>query len=155
MAIAAGEHGGSGAFTWQQDAAVTRLSLRGPFGTGALEVTADGEAFTLADGSGQVLDAAQARSRLESRLGTALPVSNLRYWMLGVPAPGIEAQVVDSPGEPRRLIEQTGWQIRYDEFMDSQGVILPARLTATSGSVRLKVIVDAWSLAGGAPVPKP
>jgi outer membrane lipoprotein LolB len=147
IALAAGEQGGSGGFTWHQEAATTRLAIRGPLGAGALEVVTNGDEFTLADGSGQVLDAAQARAQLEGRLGAQLPLESLRYWMLGIPYPEAEAQVTDSAGEPRRLIVQAGWQIRYDQFVEQKGIVLPSRLTAASGVVRLKVIVDDWELA--------
>ena len=41
--------------------------------------------------AGQPLDGEAARAELERRLGAQLPLAELRYWMLGVPAPGASA----------------------------------------------------------------
>lgn len=146
MAFAASGQGGSGSFVWDQVETRTRLDLRGPFGAGGLRVLADDESLTVEDGSGRSLDADAARVELKSRLGADLPWSNLRYWMLGVPAPGTPAAVSSADLAPLRVIEQADWTIGYDAFTAAAGVVLPRRFTARRGEVRVKVVVDAWSL---------
>lgn len=74
--------------------------------------------------------------------------------MLGLPAPGSPATVATDGGDPFRTIEQSGWRVGYGAFRTVGGVSLPARFTASSGAVRLKVTVDRWgppSASGGAP----
>jgi outer membrane lipoprotein LolB len=154
IAVAANGEGGSGSFTWEQVSATTTLSIRGPLGAGAMRVTSDGRALAVTDSEGHRLDDAQAQALLRQRLGTELPVAELRYWMLGVPSPGSPASVDDAATPPRRVIEQSGWRIGYDTFRPSAGMSLPERFTATQGAVRLKVIVDDWqvgSAAGSSP----
>ena len=46
----------------------------------------------LSDGAGQPLNGEAARAELERRLGVKLPLAELRYWMLGVPAPARAGQ---------------------------------------------------------------
>jgi outer membrane lipoprotein LolB len=144
MAIAVGSDGGSGAFDWSQDDATTRLDLRGPLGAGAVRLTVTPDSLSLADGAGRVLDADAARAELQARLGADLPWGSLRYWMLGLAAPGAEATVTDSGGAPWRVIEQSGWRLAYDSFAAVQGVNLPTRFSAARGTVRVRVIVDTW-----------
>jgi outer membrane lipoprotein LolB len=144
LAIAAGNDGGSGSFEWVQDGATSRLDLRGPLGAGAVRLVVTPDTLSLADGRGQVLDAERARADLEARLGADLPWGHLRYWMLGVPAPGVEATVVDQGAAPWRTIEQAGWKLTYDSFAVVEGLKLPKRLSAARGAVRVKVIVDEW-----------
>ena len=144
MAVAAGNEGGSGSFDWTQDGAISRLDLRGPLGAGAVRLTVTPDALSLADGSGRVLDAGVARADLRARLGADLPWGHLRYWLLGVPAPGVEATVLDQDAAPWRVIEQAGWRLAYDSFDVVGGLGLPKRLTAERGAVRVRVIVDAW-----------
>jgi outer membrane lipoprotein LolB len=154
LALAAGVEGGSGSFIWEQQAATMRLDLRGPLGAGALQVVATPDSLSVADGAGRSLDAEAARTELRARLGADLPWSSLRYWMLGVPAPDAPADVTDAPSAPLRLIEQSGWRIGYEAFTAVAGWSLPRRLTATSGDVRVRVVVDQWSVpAGGAAQP--
>ena len=91
LAVAAGSEGGSGGFVWQQQGPETRLRLRGPLGAGSFEIASDGERISVTDAAGQVLGA-DARATLRSRLGADLPLSSLRYWMIGLPDPAIYGQ---------------------------------------------------------------
>jgi len=150
LALAANGEGGSGSFTWEQHADATTLSLRGPLGAGALRVTALGDELSITDDDGRSLDTEQTRALLRARLGADLPWSDLRYWMLGVPAPGGPARVADAATAPLRVIEQADWRIGYDSFTPTLGVSLPARFTATREGVRLKVTVDAWQVSPAA-----
>ncbi len=150
MAIAAGTDGGSGSFDWAQDGTTSRLDLRGPLGAGAVRLVVTPGSLSLADGSGRVLDADLARADLQARLGADLPWDHLRYWLLGVPAPGVEATVLDQDAAPWRLIEQAGWRLAYDSFDVVGGLNFPKRLTAERGAVRVRVIVDTWSPGTGA-----
>jgi outer membrane lipoprotein LolB len=147
MALAANGEGGSGSFTWEQRDAETTLSLRGPLGAGAMQVTTDGREIEVTDAEGRHLGNDQAQGLLRQRLGADLPLAELRYWMLGVAAPGSPATVADAAEAPRRVIEQSGWRIDYDTFQGAAGLALPQRFTAVQGGVRLKVVVDDWQLA--------
>ena len=151
MAIAAGTDGGSGSFDWVQDGTTSRLDLRGPLGAGAVRLVVTPGTLSLADGSGRVLDADVARADLQARLGADLPWDHLRYWLLGVPAPGVEATVLDQDAAPWRFIEQAGWRLAYDSFDVVGGLNLPKRLTAERGAVRVRVVVDTWLPGKSAP----
>jgi outer membrane lipoprotein LolB len=152
MAIATGNDGGSGAFDWSQDDATTRLDLRGPLGAGSVRLVVTPDSFSLADGTGRVLDAEAAKAGLEARLGADLPWGHLRYWMLGLAAPGGGAAVQEFGAAPWRVIEQSGWRLAYESFAEVQGVNLPTRFAAERGSVRVRVIVDRWSPGRTVPV---
>jgi outer membrane lipoprotein LolB len=113
-------------------------------------VTTDGQTLAVTDAEGRHLGNNEAQGLLRQRLGMDLPLAELRYWMLGVAAPGSPANVADAAQAPRRVIEQSGWRIDYDTFQSASGLSLPQRFSATQGDVRLKVVVDDWVL-GGAP----
>ena len=147
LALAANGGGGSGSFTWGQQGAETTLSIRGPLGAGAMQVTTDGQSLIVTDAEGGHLDTEQAGALLRRRLGADLPLAELRYWMLGVPSPGSPSSVADAAAAPLRVIEQSGWRIGYDTFTAAGGFSLPERFTATQGAVRLKVVVDDWQVA--------
>lgn len=147
LALAANGEGGSGSFTWGQHGAETTLSIRGPLGAGAMQVTTDGQSLIVTDAEGRHLDTEQAGSLLRRRLGTDLPLAELRYWMLGVPSPASPSSVAEATVAPMRVIEQSGWRVGYDTFTSAGGVSLPERFTATQGTVRLKVVVDDWQVA--------
>lgn len=147
IALAAQGEGGSGSFVWQQRSERTELALRGPLGAGGLQLTMDGEALELADPGGAPLDGDAARAALERRLGARLPLAEMRYWLLGVPAPG---DVADGPvqlatGATPGFV-QAGWVVSYDALGAQGEWTLPARLTATSGSTRVRIVIDDWTV---------
>jgi outer membrane lipoprotein LolB len=146
MAIAFANEGVSGTFEWEQHAATTSLQVRGPLGAGALRIVTDGEALSVTDADGRALDGAAAQSQIRSRLGADLPIPALRFWLLGLAAPGSTAQVSADGPRPARSIEQAGWIVRYDPFTAVHGWSVPTRLTAAGGGARIKVIVDDWQL---------
>lgn len=152
LAVAGAGEGGSGAFVWRQDGATSRLDVRGPLGVGALQIVATPESLSMTDGSGRAVPAAAARAELTRRLGADLPWPSLGYWMLGLPAPGAPATVSDAETVPWRVIEQEGWHVGYDAYTRASGYALPQRLTATRGDVRVKLVIDRWTL-GAAPEP--
>jgi outer membrane lipoprotein LolB len=146
MAVKAGDEGGSGAFVWTQAGPTSRLDLRGPLGAGALTLTLEPGQMSLADGSGRRLDAEAGRAELAARLGADLPWDHLRYWLLGLAAPGEQAARTDGQEVPLRVIEQAGWRLAYESFTVEQGIDLPRRFAAERAAVRVRVIVDAWTV---------
>ncbi len=147
IALAAQGEGGSGSFVWQQRSERTELTVRGPLGAGGLALVTDGESIELADGAGQPLDGEAARAELERRLGVELPLAELRYWMLGVPAPESAGSgpVQMSAGSVPGFV-QGGWVVSYEELKSQAGWNLPARLTATTSGARVRIVVDDWIL---------
>ena len=144
MAVAAHGDGGSGSFEWRQVGDVSTLSLAGPLGAGAMRVTIAGEEPSVVDGDGRALGPDQTREFLRRRLGTDLPWGELRYGMLGVPAPGSPSTVGEESGTAGRVIEQSGWRVDYLAYESAGGASLPTRFTATAEGVKLKVMVDRW-----------
>ena len=146
LAIAVGPEGGSGSFTWLQHGGTTDLQLRGPLGAGSTRIVTDGQAVTVTDANGISVDTEAARTRIRARLGTDLPLAEMRYWMLGLTAPGSVAQVRGGGPGSSRVIDQAGWTVIYDPFTTAHGWSVPARLTVASGAARIKVVMDDWRL---------
>jgi outer membrane lipoprotein LolB len=145
IALVAQGEGGSGSFVWQQRSERTELTVRGPLGAGGLRIVTDGEMLELEDGSGQQLDGEAARRAIEARLGTNLPLAELRYWMLGIPAPErpgmgpIQQTAGSVPG-----FVQGAWVVSYEQFQPARQWLLPARMTAFTGDVKVRMVVDDW-----------
>ena len=76
-----------------------------------------------------------------------LPIVQMRYWLVGVPAPDLPHE--ETLGADRRLatLSQSGWQVRYDRYQPVGGLALPARLEMTAPGLRLRVVVSDWRLA--------
>ena len=79
---------------------------------------------------------------LRQRLGFAVPLSSLRYWVLGVPDPDKAAQMVgDAQG-----FQQAGWRIVPDKLASVDGWMLPQKLSVQGAGVKLKILADTWDL---------
>lgn len=144
VAVAAGREGFNGTLRWLQRDARTELDLNGPLGFGAVRVASDGQDFALQTGRGERLDADAARAELDRRVGFSLPLTSLRYWILGVPDPSLPA--AETLGAEQRLerLEQGGWQVVYQKYVVFNGSWLPQRLTATRADLRVRLLVDQW-----------
>lgn len=147
IAVRANGDGGSASLRWKQvgeryeirifDAlGRTRASLAGGPGEVVLR-TPEGDEYVAAD----------AESLLLERLGWRVPVSGLRYWILGLPVPaetssGLE---LDERGHLARLY-QSGWDIRYPEYDTVDEQDLPGRLVLARDQLVIKLAVDRWRL---------
>lgn len=136
------EQSGSGSFTWQQQTEQSKLSVRGPVGTGAMQITLDGAHLSMQSSDGAQYDAEQVLAELQTRLGVAVPVNQLRYWLLGVAGPGAH-QWLDANNS---VLEQDGWHIVYGEWLQRGALRVPAKLTLTREQLRIVMVVQNWRL---------
>jgi len=147
VAIARGAEGFSGGLSWRQHGAHADIDIRGPLGGTALSITVDGERMSVADGRGAALDGDAALEFLSSELGAPLPIGQLRFWLVGVPAP--DAPQRESFGTDGRLatLEQLGWRVRYLRYQSVGRVALPARMEIESEDTRMRLAIGNWTVA--------
>ena len=144
LAVAANGEGGSGTFTWEQTGPQTQLRLRGPLGAGGLDIATDGSTLRVQDATGHAVDGDAARAALEQQLGVALPLTELRYWLLGVPAPGTASTPAPPTESGTGGFDQGGWSIRLEQTTVAHDWVVPQRLSASTASVRVRLIIDEW-----------
>lgn len=143
VAVAANGQGFSASLRYTQQPRRTEFSLDGPLGIGGLRVEVEGADVAIATSRGERLDGPEARAELERRLGFALPLEDLRWWLLGIPAPG-EAAVNAGPGGEIRDFMQRDWRVSINSRIAGLGFSLPQRLTAEREGARLKLLVEKW-----------
>jgi outer membrane lipoprotein LolB len=142
MAVSGAESGGSGSFNWKQMGEAATVQLRGPVGVGSLRLQIDDRNLRIETGE-QVLEADAAQDELLARLGARVPTQALRYWLLGLPAPGDHAWVTTGANA---TLEQNAWRIDYQQYGITDGVRLPTKLVATSGAAKVRIVIDRWRL---------
>lgn len=131
---------------WREAYGWYRLSLFGPLGQGAVEV--EGEAAGLvrlrtADGHEHM--AHDADALVESATGWRFPVSGIRYWVRGAPAPDghVDRAMRDERGRLLQL-EQAGWDIRYTRYESVDGRDWPTRLQLSRTDLSVRLVIDEW-----------
>lgn len=147
LGVAAGDSGFSGGLTWTQAGDRADVVLSGPMGGEALAIRLEGDAISVTL-RGETYAGEDARRLIDERIGAgrALPVAELRYWLVGAPAP--ESPYETTFGDDRRLasLAQSGWQVRYPAYRAADGPALPARIEMAAEGLRLRVAVTDWRL---------
>jgi len=146
VALSAPGAGVNASLRWQQEGDVSRLSLDGPLGVGGAEVELHGDRLDLRTSRGEHLTGDAARAELERRIGFPLPLQALRYWVRGVPQPGVAAdEVLDEAHQRLKRLVQDGWEIDYAAWLESAAGSLPRRLAVRRDDTRVRLVVDHWS----------
>jgi outer membrane lipoprotein LolB len=149
LGVSGPENGGSGSFDWQQRGDRTEVEIRGPVGIGSVRLQLHGDpanpSLQLETSDGRKLESQDAWDELEARLGARVPAGNLRYWMLGLAAPG-EHQWREPASDGVATLEQGGWRIDYQRFSTEPGARVPVKMTASNGAARVRIVVDRWQL---------
>jgi outer membrane lipoprotein LolB len=139
-AVAVGNQGWQASLDWQERGPLAEVHLAGPFGVGALTLKRTPEGLSL--NGAPPSDAVVAQ--VQERLGFELPLDNLRYWLLGVPAPDTPFEVARDERDRARQLTQAGWQVVYEKYMPVAGDVLPALMVLTREGVRVRIVVDHW-----------
>lgn len=150
LAVKDGQEHHSANLDWQQEGFAYQIMIFGPLGQGSARL--DGQPFhvTLTTAEGESLEASSPEQLIRQGLGWDLPLSNLIYWVRGLPAPG-PYQLVDT----NNLI-QGSWEVEWRRFIQVEGYTLPSLLIARQGQFELRLAINSWQLEpDGLKDPKP
>jgi outer membrane lipoprotein LolB len=143
IAVAAGADGFTGGFAWEQAGSRADIVLSGPVGGSALNLRIEGGEAVVAPDHG-----ADATALLERYFGVnrPLPAAEMRYWLIGAPAPHAPAE--ETLGADRRLatLAQAGWRVRFDRYDTVGTLALPSVMEMTTEGLRLRIKVSGWEL---------
>ena len=145
LGVSGPENGGSGSFDWEQRGDRTSVQIRGPVGVGSVRLQLRGTDLQLETANGRKLESDDAWNELEARLGAPVPAVNLRYWILGLAAPG-EHRWHEPTADGVVTLEQGGWRIDYQRYSTEPGARVPVKLSASNGTARVRIVVDRWQL---------
>lgn len=147
IAIQSQDRGWNATVHWRQYPDVYDLRVIAPLGGGTLQLRGDASGVTAQTSKGEVYSAVDAETLLREQVGVALPVTSLRYWALGRPAPGEDAgQSLDGRGRLARL-RQGGWEITYVSYRSIGDLELPDKIVLENGQLQVRLVVDRWDLA--------
>lgn len=150
LGVTTAQRGGSASLDWREQGELMTLVFSGPFGLGAVKLEGTPREMQVRNSKGRTWITYDPEHALESSLGWPLPVSSLRYWVLGLPAPDVDSTLdIGSRGLLASLVQQ-GWRVRYTAYGKTGGLFLPQGLVLTRGATRIKLIISDWTL-GGAP----
>lgn len=144
LAVNRDGQGWNASLRWAQQLDAYHIDLSGPFGQGAAELQGNGQHMRAQLAGEEFVREGDPAQLMNQAVGWDVPVTSLRYWVLGLADPSQPAvRRWDPYGRPVAL-EQMGWVIEYTRHREDAVAPLPTRLTATRGEWRFKLIVDEW-----------
>jgi outer membrane lipoprotein LolB len=145
-AIRTPSQAGTVSMLWQQQEETYNVELRAPWGAGTVKVSGDPSGVLLRTSNGVQEYASAPRELLRRHSGLDLPLEALRYWLLGLPVPGVAAEPsVDERGLLSEL-RQHGWRIRYLNYGTFEDLALPTRLYLSGEGIEVRIAVQEWML---------
>jgi len=145
LAVKSAQEGFNAHFEWRQTGTESELLVEGPFGAGRSTVRMSPERIRVEAASSAAMEFVPPFAGLEGalteRVGFAVPLHALSFWLKGVPDPAV-ANDADADGG----FIQDQWQVRVEERSATAvaGVGLPRKLTLTQGAARIRVVLDHW-----------
>ncbi|RBP82381.1 outer membrane lipoprotein LolB [Marinomonas rhizomae] len=137
----------SGNFNWQKGPKTFDLSIVGPFGQGATNLTQTTDGKVILSYEDKVITGNDPATLLQHELGWEFPVSQVTYWIRGLVAPTSAAQVTRNPDNnlPEK-IEQDGWVVNYSNFTKVDGLSLPQKMQVSNPPFRVNLIINQWAV---------
>nr|WP_305888743.1 lipoprotein insertase outer membrane protein LolB [Methylomonas sp. SURF-2] len=140
LALANDKDSVSVSINWRHSEFQDQIELVGPLAQGRLRIAVTPERVELDDGENRRVFNGSADVVLSEQLGVDLPVSSLKFWVLGVNDPGQD--YIEQP----EGFYQGKWLVRYREMQTVNADTLPKKMTAEKDKARIKLIVDQWVL---------
>jgi outer membrane lipoprotein LolB len=128
---------------WQQRDDHYSMNIIAPMGQGSMQLHGDAVQVMLMTDEGKTINASSPEQLFHQHLGWKVPVSALRYWVLGLPAPGDYQQTLDEQGRLNKL-QQAGWEIDFIDYRAQLGVELPRKVFINNHQARVKLVISNW-----------
>ena len=135
-------------FAWNQNYNDYSIKLSGPMNMGGVRIDGSKERVKFWRSSDEVIEASTPEELVSSELGWSIPVSDIRYWVLGMPAPGkVDYKYFDRYGH-LNFFKQNGWRVKYSSFQVGvrKNLDLPSIVELQNKDVAVKIKIKELDL---------
>lgn len=133
---------------WEHDADQDRLRVSGPFSQGMVSIILQKDLIYINEGGGVTELSRDPDAMLKERLGFAVPLSSLRYWIVGLPDPNHTHMPVYGESGSLLGFRQAGWTLRFQSYTTVEDRVMPQKMAIQGGDVKLKLVADNWRIKG-------
>lgn len=127
---------------WEHEDHQDRLRISGPLSQGMVSIILQKDLIYINEGNGVTRLSRDPDALLRERLGFVVPLSSLRYWILGVPDPAFGYTAIPNG------FQQADWKIEADRHTSAGNQSMPQKLRVQGSGVKLKIIADHWEIKG-------
>ena len=147
------DRSGSASLIWVETPEQRNLRLLGPLGGGLVLLQQDAAGVSIQDSKGKIWLAQDAGELIYRVTGWQIPVSGMRWWLLGLTEPGSKAESTIDAAHHLVSVQQAGWKVSLDKYTLFGAHELPTSIVieTVAGSdderyIRVKVIVKDWTI---------
>lgn len=140
---------------WQQQNNDLNMRLVAPFSQGVTQFSGnDKNGYLVLTGQGESIDVDSPESVTEHAFGVALPFSELKYWVRGLPERDVTVwQARFNEDDRLQSFQQSGWLVKILKYRKVGNKVLPAKLflsrindELTDNKVDIRLILRRWKL---------
>jgi outer membrane lipoprotein LolB len=137
---------GTANMKWQQSRSNYNISLFGPLGSNSVKLAGRPGRVSMETSDGKKSSASTPEALLAQKTGWQIPVSNLYYWIRGLPVPTMPAQKsYDNANHLVQLVQQ-GWTVRFQNYTSVNQIDLPTKIFLTDPTLNVKIVVNQWNI---------
>lgn len=134
---------GSAYLDWSQAQDSFYITLSGPLGQGTTIVSGNPTGARLEQSDGTWI-AESPDQLVQDHTGWQIPISNLLFWVKGMPAPGSKAELSHNELGVLASLQQDGWNLTFDQYSPQLGTLLPCRIRAQKDQLKVTLIIKRW-----------
>ncbi len=137
----------NGSISWSQHDQQYKINISGPLSSGSIQLEGTDDISLLKLSEKDSFVDTDPQSLLQTHTGLKLPVKELRYWLLGLPAPGshYDSLEVNTAGQINRLT-QNHWQINFKRYTSVNGKMLPNKIFLKNHEINVRLIIQKWKI---------
>ncbi len=139
------KQGINASFSWQQNCHAYQLIFFGPLGSQSAVLTGNPERVCLTTHR-QTYTAQNPEDLLAEQLDLRLPVSQLYYWLRGLPSPQSRYTTRLDAYNHLLKLRQSGWQVNYTHYTNNGAIDLPDRLEISNARWQVRIAISHWDL---------
>ncbi len=133
-------------WSWAQRGDHYAMNIHGPLSLGSTKIVGNSESVTLWKSNGQHFAARSPEALLQQQLGWSIPISDLYYWIRGLPAPDAPANTRYDRYNHLVYLEQEGWTVQYIEYTREGDVDLPKKIWLSNPRLNVRLAISQWKI---------
>lgn len=101
---------------------------------------------SLRNSQGQTAQAPSAEQLMQTTLGWSLPISDLWFWIRGLPAETVYSNLYFDQFGHLTALQQDGWLVRINQYQSINGIDLPQEIELQRPGLFVKIIAKSWTI---------
>lgn len=131
---------------WTQTPQHYAISVIAPLGGGTFQLQGDQGGVYLRTPEDGYFVADSPDELMREVLGVRIPVSGMRYWVLGVPQPEFSVEYDLDPLGRLKQLRQAAWEVDFLRYRDSGEWELPDKVFMRHRQYEVRLVISEWTL---------